>query len=99
MRLLGKLQVGRNEYDNAINTLNKAISILKDVGNPRLLWETHSSLALAFEQTGRSSEARKNWSLAADLIDGIANNLSDVKLKSDFLGANQIREILSNSVA
>ena len=99
LRLLGKLQVGRNEYDNAINTLNKAISILKDVGNPRLLWETHSSLASAFEQTGRSSEARKNWSLAADLIDGIANNLSDVKLKSDFLGANQIREILSNSVA
>jgi class 3 adenylate cyclase/tetratricopeptide (TPR) repeat protein len=99
LRLLGELQIGKNEYENAVNTLNKGLSILEDVGNPRLLWEAYSSLALAFKQIGRTSEARNYWGLAADIIDGIANNLSDVKLKSEFLGANQIKEILSYSGA
>ena len=97
LRLLGELQISRNEFDNAVNTLNKAIHILKDVGNPRLIWEVYSSLASAFNQFGRPSEARENWGFAAEFINGVANGLSDFKNKSGFLGADPIRGILSKS--
>ena len=65
--------------------------------NPRLIWEAYSSLASAFNQFGRPSEARENWGFAAEFINGVANGLSDVKIKSGFLGADQIRGILSKS--
>jgi class 3 adenylate cyclase len=99
LRLLGELQIIRNEFDNAITTLNKAIQILKEVGNRRLIWEAYSSLASAFNKLDRSSEATENWGLAAELINDVANGLTDLKLRSGFIGAQPIKEILFNSGA
>jgi hypothetical protein len=69
------------------------------VGNPRQLWQAYASLASAFNCMGRSGEARENWGLAAQLINKVANLLSDNEMKSNFLNADPIKSILSNSVA
>jgi hypothetical protein len=39
LRLLGEVQMKRGESDNAIWSLSEAIMILKEVGNPRQLWQ------------------------------------------------------------
>jgi tetratricopeptide (TPR) repeat protein len=97
LRLAGELFLKHNEFENAHNYLRESIHILEDVGNPRQLWQAHSSLASAFNNVGRSSEARENWGLAAQLINNAADRLSDNELKAGFLNADPIKRVLSNS--
>jgi len=97
LRLLGDLQIKRNEYENGIKNLNEAIQILKEVANPRQLWQAYSSLASAHYKQGKSSEARENWGAAAEVINGVANLLSDREIKKSFLSAETIREILTKA--
>jgi class 3 adenylate cyclase/tetratricopeptide (TPR) repeat protein len=97
LRLLGELQVKRNEFENGLNNLNEAIQILKKVANPRQLWQAYSSLASTHHKQGRCSEARENWRAAAEVIHGVANLLSDREIKKSFLNAEPIREILSKA--
>jgi tetratricopeptide (TPR) repeat protein len=77
LRLAGELLLKQNEFENALKYLRKSIHILEEVGNPRQLWQAYASLASAFHNAGRSSEARENWGLAADLINNTADRLSD----------------------
>jgi tetratricopeptide (TPR) repeat protein len=99
LRLAGELLLNQNEFENALNYLRESIHILEEVGNPRQLWQAYASLASAFHNAGRFSEARENWGLAADLINSTANRLSDNELKSGFLNADPIKKIILNGVA
>jgi len=96
LRLAGDLLLKQNDFENALNYLRESVHILEEVGNPRQLWQAYASLASAFHNAGKSSEARENWGLAADLINNTANRLSDNELKSGFLNADPIKSILSN---
>jgi class 3 adenylate cyclase/tetratricopeptide (TPR) repeat protein len=97
LRLLGEVQLRREEIDNGIARLNEAILILKEVGNPRQLWQAHSSLAAAFDKLGRSSEAQEHWGAASEVIRGVANGLSDRELREAFLSAGPVQRILSKA--
>ena len=97
LRLLGEVQMKRKESDSAIRSLNEAILILKEVGNPRQLWEAHASLASAYDKLWRQSEARDQWGAAAEIIHKTAAGLSDRNFREGFLNANPIREILANA--
>jgi class 3 adenylate cyclase/tetratricopeptide (TPR) repeat protein len=97
LRLLGEVQMKSNESDNALSSLNEAIQILREVGNPRQLWQAHASLASAYEKLGRVSEAREQWGVATEVIRKTAKGLSDCGLRDGFLNSNSIREILANA--
>jgi Flp pilus assembly protein TadD len=87
----------RNESDNAISSMSQAILILKEVGNPRQLWQAHTSLASAYEKLRRESEARQQWGAAAQVIHKTANGLSDQNLREGFFNAKPIRDILAKA--
>ncbi|MBC8391663.1 MAG: hypothetical protein H8E17_03720 [Deltaproteobacteria bacterium] len=97
LRLLGEVQISRNESENAIENFNEAIVMLAEVGNPRQLWQAHVSLASAYEKLGRANEARNQWGEAAKIIRKTSNGLSDRELREGFLEAKPIREILSKA--
>jgi tetratricopeptide (TPR) repeat protein len=97
LRLLGEIQIRRGETDLAFQNLREAVAILQDVGNPRHLWQAHASLASAFDQMGRGSEARDQWGAASNVIHGVADNLSDPELRTGFLEAEPVREILAKA--
>ncbi|MGD8521781.1 MAG: adenylate/guanylate cyclase domain-containing protein [Desulfobacterales bacterium] len=97
LRLLGEIQKQRNETENAIVNLNKAIEILIAVGNPRQLWQAHASLARVFKKLGKHSEGREQWGMASEIIHQTAHGLSDRKLRKGFLDAQSIGEILSKA--
>ena len=97
LRLLGEVQMKRNELDKAISSICEAILILKEVGNPRQLWEAHASLASAYGKLRRRSEAREQWGAAAELIQKTANGLSDRNLREGLLNAKPIQRILANA--
>jgi hypothetical protein len=79
--------------------MGEAIQILAEVGNPRQLWEAHSSLATLYHKLRRESEAREQWSAAAGTIHKQAGGLSDRSLKERFLNARPIQEILAKAGA
>lgn len=83
--------------DRAISSISEAILILKEVGNPRQLWEAHASLASTYEKLRRQSEAKEQWDAAAEVIHKTANGLSDRELRERFLSAKPIRDILGNA--
>ncbi|UCG07507.1 MAG: hypothetical protein JSV83_02300, partial [Desulfobacterales bacterium] len=95
LRLMGEVQISRNESEKAIGNLGDAILILKEEVNPRKLWQAHASLAAAHSKLGRSSEEQTQWGAAAEIILNTANDLSDRQLREGFLKAEPIRKILS----
>jgi class 3 adenylate cyclase/tetratricopeptide (TPR) repeat protein len=97
LRLLGELQAGRGEMDAALENMNQGLTVLKEVGNVRQIWQAHASLAKAFQKLGRSSQAREQWGLAAKTIFKVANGISEAELRKGFLIAEPIRQILSNT--
>ncbi|MFC1885616.1 adenylate/guanylate cyclase domain-containing protein [Thermodesulfobacteriota bacterium] len=97
LRLLSEIQFSRNEFDNAISSINEGILVLQKVGNPRQLWEAHASLATGLGKLGRTSDAREHWKAASEVILNTANGLLDRELREGFLEANPIREILSKT--
>jgi len=97
LRLLGGLQMQRGDYDNGIMSLNEAISILKEVGNPRQLWQGYASLASALGEMGKASEAKEQWGAAAEVIHKLANGLSGHELRDGFIASDPIRKILSKA--
>jgi hypothetical protein len=97
LRLAGDLLLKQNDFENALNYLRESVYILEEVGNPRQLWQAYASLASAFNNAGRSSEARENWNKSAKLISNTANRLSDIELRSGFLNADPIKRLLSDS--
>jgi tetratricopeptide (TPR) repeat protein len=97
LRLLGEVQMRRGAREEALQSLNEAIALLQEVGNPRQLWQAHASLALAYEQVERGSEAKSQWGAATDLIHKVADGLSDLDLREGFLQAEPIRAILSKA--
>jgi class 3 adenylate cyclase/tetratricopeptide (TPR) repeat protein len=97
LRLLGEVQMKRNEFDHAISSVGEAILILKEVGNPRQLWQAYASLASAYDKLGRESEAREQWGAAAEVIQKTASGLSDRELREGLLTAKPIRDILAKA--
>ncbi len=97
LRLLGEVQMKRKEFDHAISSISEAILTLKEVGNPRQLWEAHASLASAYQELRRESEAREQWGAAKEVIQKTASGLSDRELREGFLSAKPIRDILAKA--
>jgi len=97
LRLMGEVRIRRNEFEKAIENFGDAIVILKEVGNPRQLWQAHASLAAAYSQLGRFSEEKEQWGAAAQIILNTANDLSDRQLREGFLKAEPILKILAKA--
>jgi class 3 adenylate cyclase/tetratricopeptide (TPR) repeat protein len=97
LRLLGEVQIRRGQSDAALDSLEQAIEVLKEVGSVRPLWEAHASLAGAFETLERFGEALEQWGVAAETIRNVANGLSDGELREGFINAEPIRQILSKA--
>jgi hypothetical protein len=94
---MGEVGIRRNEFDKSIENFGEAIVILKEIGNPRQLWQVHTSLAAAYNQLGRFSEEQEQLGAASEIILKTANDLSDRQLREGFLKAAPIRKILAKA--
>ncbi|MGA2108696.1 MAG: hypothetical protein ABSH25_13750, partial [Syntrophorhabdales bacterium] len=97
LRLLGEVQLKRHEPLNAVASISEAVRILREVGNPRQLWQAYASLASLYGKLGRVSEATEQWGSAAEVINKTGSGLSDRQLREGFLKAKPIREILASA--
>jgi tetratricopeptide (TPR) repeat protein len=96
-RLLAQIATEKGAYDLAEVKLRTALSKLEEVGNPKQLWITHSALARLHQRMGDTDEERNQWGAAAATVRSTADGLKDEVLRSVFLDAPPIREIMEKA--
>jgi class 3 adenylate cyclase/tetratricopeptide (TPR) repeat protein len=96
-RLSGQILAERGAYDLAEAKLKEALSKLEEVGNPKQLWLTHTALARLYEKMSRSDLEREQWQTAAPVVNSTANDLEDEELRTTFINAKPVQEILENA--
>jgi tetratricopeptide (TPR) repeat protein len=96
-RLSGQILAERGVYDLAEAKLSDALSKLEEVGNPKQLWITHTALAGLYEKMNRQDLEGNHWQAAASIIRSTADDLEDEELRTTFINAKPVQEILENA--
>jgi class 3 adenylate cyclase/tetratricopeptide (TPR) repeat protein len=96
-RLFGQILVNRGAYAPAEAKLRNALAKLEEVGNPKQLWMTHTAMARLYEKMNMSDRKREHWKAAAAIVETTAEGLQDEGLRSTFLNAGPIQEILRHA--
>ena len=65
----------KGEMDKAEETLMKSVLVLREVGDPQLLWPALHKLGLVYRDTNRKAEAIKNMKEAVDVIEKVRNEI------------------------
>src|ERR1700733_14524820 len=74
--------------------LLEAIEVLSDHPAPLVAWKTYAALGRLHAGMGRAAAAREAYSHAVALVEGIATNVHDERLRSVFLGSTAVQEVL-----
>jgi tetratricopeptide (TPR) repeat protein len=93
-RLFGKIMTERGAYDQAEAKLKSALAKLEEVGNPKQLWMTNTALAQLYEKMKRTDLEREQWQMAKAIVESTADGLDDEELRTTFINAAPIREIM-----
>lgn len=96
-RLLGRILVEKKAYDQAESKLKIALTNLEKVGNPKQLWLTHTALAKLYEKMNRDDLEQEQWQTAASIIKFTADGLENKEIRTTFINASPVREILENA--
>jgi class 3 adenylate cyclase/tetratricopeptide (TPR) repeat protein len=96
-RLFGEVLIRKKAYDQAEDRLKSALERFKEVGNPKQLWITYTTLARLYETINRSDLEREQWQKAKKTIMETAEGLQGNKLKETFISASPVKQILGNA--
>ena len=66
-RLFGEVLIRKKAYDQAEDRIKSALERFKEVGNPKQLWITYTTLARLYETINRSDLEREQWQKASKL--------------------------------
>ena len=97
-RLFGGVLSARGAYDQAEGRYMKALAKLEEVGNPKQLWMTHTALARLYEKMKRTDLEREQWQTAKAIIVSTAEGLDDEHLRTTFINAAPIQEIIEHAI-
>jgi len=73
--------------------MHRALSQAKQLGNPTLLWKTHQALGNLLLKRGKNDEARAEFKAALEVVQGIAEGLTEALLKDGYLQSQPIQEL------
>jgi tetratricopeptide (TPR) repeat protein len=96
-RLLGRTLTARGNRDQAEEHLRTALMKLKEVGNPKQIWLSHAALARLYEKMNRSDLEREQWQAARGVVESTADGLEDKGLRTTFINAEPVREIIAKA--
>jgi class 3 adenylate cyclase/tetratricopeptide (TPR) repeat protein len=97
-RLRGQVFAARGRLDDARAEFERAISVGRDIGNAGQLWRSYAAYGDALHDAGQPDDARAAYAGALQVIDHIADGLTDDLLRETFLGSERIRTIRAGAV-
>ncbi len=93
LKLKAEALAGQGRLEEAIEVMENALKISRQVGNPAQLWQIHYSFGLLEEKNGNTRKANEHYFKAITLIEAVASQLNDAVLKSTLLTSQKTRAI------
>lgn len=96
-RILGEIAAISGDLNTAEEQLDLSIEPLGKTPAPLAEWRCHAALGKVLLQGKHPTAAREAFARAAEVIQQIATNITDPGLRSGFLGAHYVRQVVSES--
>ena len=94
-RLRGQILSAKGRFEEAEIELHRALSQAKELGNPTVLWNTHQALGNLLLKQDKREKARREFQAAVNVVQGIAEDLTDVELKEGYLQSEPVQRLVS----
>src|SRR2546421_9663254 len=92
-RLRGQALLAQGRPDEAEQELSTALEIAIELGNPPQLWKTHAAVGDLRRTQERTEDAGRAYGEALSVIEGVAESLTDAKLRETFLQSKHVQGI------
>lgn len=96
-KLLAQIAVARGDLAAADAALRAALDELQAHPVPVVAWKTYAALGRLRLQAGGSAGAREAFAEAADIVNKMAAEIQDEKLRATFLTSTAVREVLTGA--
>ena len=93
-RLQGNIHAALGKPREAEQALRSSLERAEALGFPTPLWQTRRSLGDLYHGQAKSADARAQYGQAREIVQGIADGLTDEELKRGFLESTTIRDLL-----
>jgi hypothetical protein len=101
LKLRAEVLAETGKIEEAIESMESALKIAQEVGNPPLLWQIQYSFGLLEEKHGDVQKANEHYVKAIALIEAVASRLHDAVLKSTLLTSQEtsaLRDAIDRSI-
>jgi tetratricopeptide (TPR) repeat protein len=97
LRSRALLAAWEGQREQAIGHLRTAAQVAADLGLPGEQWQIQAALGTLYEVGGQPAQARTAFGEAATIIQGLAEGIGDEALRTHFLAAPQIQQVLQQA--
>jgi DNA-binding SARP family transcriptional activator len=94
LRSLAVLATWKGEREQAIDHLLEAVHLALDLGLPAEQWQIQAALGMLYEAGGESAQACAAFGEAARILQGLAESIGDEALRSRFLAAPPVQQVM-----
>jgi ATP/maltotriose-dependent transcriptional regulator MalT len=86
-QLMAELLIAQEDHEGAEQRFNAALAELNDYPAPLVAWKVHAGIARSKSRSGDAAGAEEHSARALELVQSIASNVADEKLRDNFLTA------------
>ena len=94
-KVMAEIAIARNDLSSAESQMKTALKILEKRPVVVLAWKAYALNARLSSQLNQPDRARESYKRAAEMIDNIARNVTDDRLRTIFLTSNAVQEVVS----
>ncbi|MDH3875983.1 MAG: hypothetical protein OET07_17720, partial [Desulfobacteraceae bacterium] len=94
-RLKGQILSAKGRFEEAEIEMHRALSQARELGNPTVLWHTHQALGNLLLKQDKREEARRAFQAAVKVVQGLAEDLTDLELKEGYLKSEPVQKLVS----
>jgi tetratricopeptide (TPR) repeat protein/predicted Ser/Thr protein kinase len=96
-KLRAEISIARGAVSEAEAELHSALELLRNYPVPILEWRVLATLGRLYSAASDTDRTRGAFSRSAAIVQQIARNAPDEKLRAGFLDSGEVREVLVNS--
>jgi len=93
-KILAEIAMGHGDLANAEQELTAALEPLRTNPAPLIAWKTYATLGRLQQLKNDPQSARDAYGCAAEIVQKIASSVDDEQLRSTFLNAPAVQEVL-----
>jgi hypothetical protein len=97
-KILGEIAMGRGDLAKAEAELAAALEPFRTRPAPLVTWKIYSTLGRLHVLKNDAQAAREAFAQGTDIIQKIASTISDERLRSTFLNAPAVQEVLRGTL-